>query len=187
MIKARVHQWFPALLLALLCIVGPARGADFEGFDLPDEISVFDRSFEIRGCGIREVFWNDVYLLALYLPSDSPGGASIRDRGRSKAIRLEIVYDGTVPDDIPDDWKAHLREEISRDMYAVLKELYQNIQTGDVVVFSYEPDTGNTVRVNGERVALKDNDNLIDALLDLWVGPDAVSKNLRHLLMSGRC
>ncbi len=112
---------------------------------------------------------------------------AIRDPGTPKALRLEIVYDGSVPDDMPEDWRLHLREEISRDMFRALKELYHDIEKGDVVVFGFDPNSGSAIRLNGERVAFNDDTDLMDALLELWIGPSAVSKNLRSLLLSGRC
>ena len=164
-----------------------APAGDFEGIPLPDHVNAVDRTFYLTSCGMREVLWYDLYLISLYTEDASNELAKYRDTATPKAIRLEIRYEGDVPNSLPSEWRGHLREEISREMFTVLQDLFQDVETNDIVVIAYAPKDGNTLYLNGERQAFKPNGDLIHALLDLWLGKEPVSKNLRRLLLSASC
>ncbi len=183
----RAAKWLAVTTALLLSLSVRAEAADFEGIPLPDRLDAVDRSFYLTSCGMREVLWYDLYLVSLYTEDRSNDLYRYRSTATPKAVRLEILYDGDVPDQIPSEWRSHLREEISREMFMVLQDLFQEVETNDVVVIAYEPQEGNALYVNGERQAFKPNGDLIHALLDLWLGQEPVSKNLRRLLLSESC
>jgi hypothetical protein len=41
--------------------------------------------------------------------------------------------------------------------------------------------------VNGRVVTTRPGSGLMDAMLDLWIGIDPISSNLKRLLLSGSC
>ncbi len=160
---------------------------DLEGIDLPDRIAAFEEDLVLSGCGMREQLWADVYALALYLPEPLTDAEAIRNRRTSKALWLKVVYDGSVPDALPYAWHDRLRGRVPADTLRTLEALYRSVRSGDVLTLLYRDGSGTILALNGDEVAAYPDGRLVEVLLDLWIGPEPVSKNLRRLLLRGRC
>ncbi|WP_119459969.1 chalcone isomerase family protein [Rhodospirillaceae bacterium SYSU D60014] len=179
------------LLLAILSLALPlcasADAARISGATLPPELTVSGRTLELAGCGTRELMLMDLYAIGLYVPRPPLQRPQILDPQTTKAVRLQVVYDGTVPDDIPDEWRARLTDMVRQDLIRTLQGFYREIRSGDQVTITYTPDSGTTIRINGESVVAKPGHDLIHAMLTLWIGDNAISGNLRQLLLQGSC
>ena len=175
-----------ALLLALAAAT-PAR-AQLEDLSLPQRMTAFGRTLELAGCAQRETLWMEPYAVSLYLPNPRAARADrLLEAGVPKIVRLDVTYEGSVPDDIPEGWAERLRRELSSELYRVVQRLYSGLTSGDTVVFAYAPEEGTTVTVNGRVVKRTGDDRLIRALLSMFVGSDPVSANMKRLLLQGRC
>ena len=163
------------------------RAAEMDGVVLPDSLNIANNELVLSGCGIREVLWTDVYMVALYMPVPTRDARPIFDRALAKAVRVEIIYDGDVPEEMPTEWRRYLRQELSRDVFRAFRNLYSELEQGDVLLAGFTPGAGTAVTVNNETVATSPDSNIVDALLELWIGHDPVSKNLRRLLLKGDC
>jgi Chalcone isomerase-like len=173
--------------VAILAAKG-ALAASIDGVTLPPTITYSGRQLELAGCGTREMmFFVDVYVISIYLPEPSADGATIMAPGTPKLVRLDVVYDGSMPDDLPADWRARLEDEISAEMVDTLQGFYQDIRSGDVVAIGYAPDSGTRIEVNGETVVARPGDQLIGAMLEIWIGADPISENLKRLLLHAPC
>ncbi len=51
----------------------------------------------------------------------------------------------------------------------------------------FVPGRGTSVSVNGRQVGTSPGDDALNAMLQLWVGPNPVSGDMEHLLLGGRC
>ncbi len=176
-----------AALVMLAAAPMAAKAATVEGVTLPPTLEVSGRELPLRGCGVREVFFMNIYVAGLYLPEKGMSQEAILSADTAKAVRLQIVYDGSLPQDIPESWQAPLDQMVRRDLENTIKNIYQNFQAGDQVTIEYTPGFGTTISVNGERTREREGHELISPLLRLWIGDRAVSANLRELLLSGAC
>lgn len=177
-----------AIMGAAICATTVARAAAIEGITLPPAITYSGSELELAGCGTREVmFFVEVYVISIYLPEPPADAATIMAPGTTKLVRLDVVYGGSLPDDLPDEWRSHLEDEISAELVETLQGFYTNIQSGDVVTIGYAPDRGTTIRVNGDAVVSRPGNALIDAMLELWIGANLISGNLKRLLLQTPC
>ncbi len=172
---------------ALICATPAARAANLDGFDFPDTLVSPAGPLVLSGCGLREVLWYDVYAIGLYLAVSPIEPDRIRRPDQAKLIRIEVLFDGDMPEDLPSEWRTHLDEILRRDVFKTFRELYRELKTGDRVTLAYTPAHGTSVRLNGEPEIKSAGHGVMDALLELWLGPKPVSKNLRRLLLSGKC
>jgi hypothetical protein len=176
-------------LAAVMCCAAPdAWTAQVAGVTLPPTESVQGRQLWLAGCAVRESLWMELYAVSLYLPQGTPTEAGrILDDGTTKMLRLDVTYDGRVPDGLPQDWARQLRDEVSRDFVRTLRNQYNRLKAGDTVRISYVPSQGTTLSVNGDTVTTRPGGEVMDGMLGLWIGRDPVSGNMKRLLLSGSC
>jgi hypothetical protein len=178
--------------LAITFVAGAnVRAAEISGVTLPPRVTYSDNQLALAGCGTREisVFFIDVeiYVISLYLPTPSTDAATILAPGTTKLVQLDIVYDGSMPEGLPDDWRSRIEDAVSIEMLATLQGFYQRIRSGDVATIGYAPDSGTTLRINGEAVVSQPGNDLIDTMLRIWLGDSPISHNLKRLLLKGSC
>lgn len=163
-----------------------AHPAEIEGVTLASEIVYSGQRLELAGCGAREVmFFVDLYVISLYVPS--PPADAVMEPDTTKIVQLNVIYDGSLPDDLPDEWRSGLEDRISEEMLRTLQGFYKDVRGGDIVTIGYAPDSGSTIQVNGETVITRHGNGLIDAMLDLWIGEEPISGNLKRLLLQTPC
>ncbi|WP_419582428.1 chalcone isomerase family protein, partial [Thiolapillus sp.] len=68
-------RWLSMLLIGLLPALVAAK--TLEGVDLPEQVPVEGRNLVLNGAGIREKFFFDIYVAALYLPARMSDAARI--------------------------------------------------------------------------------------------------------------
>jgi hypothetical protein len=166
-----------------------ARAAEIGGVTLPPTITYSDKQLALAGCGTREisVFFVgiDLYVISLYLPTPTTDVATILAPGTAKLVRLNVVYDGSMPDSLPDEWRTRIEDAVSAEMLRTLQGFYKRIRSGDVVTVGYAPDSDTTLRINGEAVVSQSGNDLIDTMLRIWIGDSPISDNLKRLLLKG--
>ena len=171
----------------LLGLAGPAWSAQVAGVTVPPTETVQGRQLRLVGCASREMLWMNLYALSLYLPRPMDDASAILGESMPKLLRLDVTYDGRVPNGLPEDWASRLREEVSREFLRTLRGLYNDLRGGDTVRIAYVPGEGTTLSVNGRTVVSRPGGALMDSMLELWIGQDPVSGDVKRLLLSGSC
>lgn len=175
-----------ALLAALvLCGAAPAAAAERQSAALPGVVAP---KLTLAGCAARRVLLFRVYDLRLYLPQHSAAEAVAFDPTMPKSVELQVTYPGNVPGNMPGSWRTRFEERrLAPALIADLNRLYQNLKGGDVLSIEYQPSRGSVVRLNGLMQTVDRGPALIEALLDIWMGPRALNPEIRTQLLSGHC
>lgn len=175
------------ILLGAGTASGTEGAVEYDGVEFPARQSFEGTELHLSGCGSREAFFFDIYVAAIYLPETGMPVSDILSPDTPKAVRLHIVYDGTVPDEVPDSWAEPL-DKIARDeIRHAIADVYADFSAGDRVTIAYTPSAGTGIRINDSQPDRWRGHALVDPLLRLWIGERAVSANLRQLLLSGTC
>ncbi len=66
-----------------------------------------------------------------------------------------------------------------------LKQMIPDVAEGDEIVFNWLPDKGTTVSVRGTDRGSIEGRDFADALLSVWLGPNAVQEDLKKALLGG--
>ena len=173
------------MLLALLVglevtdVVAPGHAAP------PRTVTLAGEDLVLSGIGTRELLLFDLYTVALYLPEPTASVERIGDRTVPKAFFVEVDYDGSAPDGIPEEWREELLPAPSDGQTDDLRRALRTLDEGDVVHIAYRPGVGTAVDLNGEPVVRDPGHALIEGVIELWLGPDAVSDDLRRGLLYG--
>lgn len=179
-----------ALLMAFVLCATPraeagTRTAETQTAAMPDAAVP---KLALAGCATRRVLLFSLYDLRLYLPQRTATAAAAFDPKLPKFMELQVTYPGNVPGDLPGSWRKRFEERhLPPALIADLERLYQNLAGGDVLSIDYRPGRGSLVRLNGATQTADHGTDLMDSLLDIWMGPRALHPEMRTQLLSGTC
>lgn len=186
--RSPYHGAFIALAVMLVLVVLTSHAAGAASSTVPNTVEAFGRHLTLNGHAVRSKLLGmvDLYSVALYLPDEMPRTALIGDKTLAKAIRLEVLYDGSIPDKIPESWRQELLPVLSEAAAARLRKTYASLNFGTVVLIRYAPQHGTELVVGNEVVISEGGPELMRAFLDIWMGQDPVSEDIREALLNGR-
>jgi hypothetical protein len=183
------------LLYSLIFTCLPATAIEIEGVKIPDTFtfSNSETTLVLNGTGLREKFFLDIYIGALYLPAKTPdAGAILSDTGPA-SILMHILHSEISKEKIIGGWNEGLEKNIpQKELAAIgpqLKEfnsLFKTVREGDSMRIDYRPDTGTEVRINGEWRGAVEGNEFFRALLSIWLGEDPVSKSLKQEMLGNK-
>ncbi|MDX1656847.1 MAG: chalcone isomerase family protein [Candidatus Competibacteraceae bacterium] len=167
-------------LVLTLAVMAPALRAA----GLPATLSIVgETQLQLTGQGTREKLFIDLYTVGLYLPRPLSEVEPIRQHDISKAFRVEVVYDGSIPNEVPENWWEELVPVLSAQQEEQLKEFYFQLQPQDTILISYAPGQGTQIKINGETKIIDKGHALMSAYIDIWLGGNPVSEELRNSLL----
>ena len=181
-----------ATVIIFTCLVlasQPLQAIVINGIEIPDSVSLPDNGtrLTLNGAGVREKFFMDIYIGALYLENRMHDPAAILADTGHAGILMHFTYSEVSQEKIIAGWvdglEANLTEERMQAIRPRLEKfntLFRAVVRGDVIRIDYVPDSGTQVRINGEwRGSVAGNDFFRD-LLRIWLGSSPVSKSLKY-------
>jgi len=184
-----MHRHVLTLLLSLLIYSLPASAIEIEGVEIPETVSPVDSktTLILNGAGLREKFFVDVYIGALYLQATTPDARAILSDDGPASVHMHFLYSEISKKKITDGWIEGLDANLSKSELQALQprvdafnKLFTVLKKGDVLKIDYSDTKGTEVRINGEwRGAVEGND-FFRALLKIWIGTNPISKSLKQ-------
>ena len=178
------------VLLLCLSLTGFTVSAmEVEGVNIPDTLSLPNSgpSLVLNGAGIREKFFMDIYIGALYLESRTSAAKTILADTGAASILMHFLHSEVSKDKITDGWIDGLEKNVSpanmqalAPRLAIFNKLFRTVRKGDVIRIDYLPDSGTQVRINGEWRGTVEGNDFFRALLSIWLGEKPVTKSLRN-------
>ena len=174
-----------AVLLAPQAFAEPSAGVTF-----PDHVNVGGHELVLNGLGLREatVFMVDVYVAGLYLETKSSDAASILDPARTKRLVMRFVRSvgkEKLVEAFTDGFEKNAGEkrEIVAPGLVALNAAMADVKKDDAIALTYVPDTGVTVTVKGQDVALIPGGDFQRVLFSVWLGAQPPNVTLREGLL----
>jgi hypothetical protein len=179
-----------AIILTCLALASqPLHAVTINGTEIPDSISLQENGTQLllNGAGIREKFFMDIYIGALYLQKNMhDADAILADNGYASML-MHFIYSEVDREKITAGWTDGLTANLTAERMQAIKPrlekfntLFRTVVKGDVIRIDYAPDSGTQVRINGEwRGSVEGNDFFRD-LLRIWLGKKPISKSLKH-------
>ncbi|MEN8206072.1 MAG: chalcone isomerase family protein [Pseudomonadota bacterium] len=184
-----MFRYIMTLLPGLLICSMPVYAIEIEGVEIPETDSSADSktTLVLNGAGLREKFFVDVYVGALYLQAKTPDAHAILSDDGPASVHMHILYSEISRKKITDGWIDGLDANLSKSELQALQprvdafnKLFTVLKEGDVLRIDYSPGRGTEVRINGEwRGAVEGND-FFRSLLKIWIGSNPISKSLRQ-------
>lgn len=184
-----MYRHIQTLVLCALIYSLPAAALEIGGIEVAETISSADNktTLLLNGAGLREKFYIDVYVGALYLPAKTTDAHAILSNEGPASVLMHILHSEISKQKLTDGWTDGLDANLSKDERQEIRprldafnKLFTAAHKGDVLGIEYTPERGTEVRINGEwRGAVAGND-FFRALLKIWLGPNPVSKSLKQ-------
>lgn len=185
----------PALALALLVVPSflgaPAASAgSLAGVTVPDSVQVDGDRLVLNGMGLREKFFVDVYVAALYLPKAERSEQSIFAADEKRQVVMHFVHDVS-KEQICDAWTESLEANrpnanaaLKRD-FDTLCSYMESVEEGQQMTFTYVPGEGTTVTVDGKDKGTLGDKSFADALFASWIGQHPATGKLKKGMLGG--
>jgi hypothetical protein len=157
----------------------PAGGAMPDA--LPARIDFHGTPLRLFSTSVREIAWIEIYRCALYLPAEARPPSDPERLDTPLAFHITVLRDHDDPE-LPDTWERRLRAAVSQQVFSRLDRTYRALAKSDAVTVAFAPGQGTTVRRNGETVVQTPDGRLMSVFLAQWLGPEAVSADLRREL-----
>lgn len=178
------------LIAVIVLVLGATASAGKKaGVTMPDGVTVGSQQLVLNGMGLREATLGiDVYVAGLYVQHPTSNAAQLIESRETKQLTLKFVHD-VDHNKIVKAWHDGFTKNATvpmsklRPYMAQLDSWMPSFKDGDTLTFTYVPDTGVTVAVNGERRGEIKDDAFAQALFGIWLGPKPPSGDLKRGLL----
>ena len=112
------------LLLGLILSSFAVTAIEIEGVEIPDTLTLpnTDTTLVLNGAGVREKFFMDIYIGALYLESRSSNVKAILQDTGAASVRMHFLYSEVSKEKITDGWVDGLKKNTSKTKMKMLEE-----------------------------------------------------------------
>ncbi len=180
---------YTLLVLAGLALSSPAFPAEYEGVDLPDTTQVASQTLVLNGYGMREKFFMDIYVGALYLPTTTSSADKAINDNVPKKITMSFVYKKLSKEKMlgiftealeKNPETAAMTAEINQ-----LKAMFdQDVFRGDVVTIAYDPAAGTSISFNDKKKGTVKGEAIMRGLWAIFLGPNPASEDLKKGMLT---
>ncbi len=184
----------PGLVLLVVLLAGmvaPASQArTVSSIDVPEQARVGGHRLQLNGAGIREKFFFDIYVCALYLPKPAHSNAAVAAANGPRRVLMHFVYHKVGRDKLVDAWNEGFEANTSPAERTALHKridkfnsLFGDAPRGQVVLLDYVPGKGTTVTIDGHVRGMIPGKDFNDALMRIWLGEHPVTSSLKRELL----
>lgn len=174
------------LLIGLL--PGAAAAAELAGVRIDDGVTARDGTeLPLHGAGLREKFFFDIYVGALYLPTTGQSVERILDTDQPGRIDMHFVYDEVAREKLAAAWEEGLAANNPDGVLDPLGDridrfidLFPDAAAGDRFTLEYLPGQGTEVRINGQSAGVIEGGGFFRALLAVFLGPEPADSDLKR-------
>jgi len=174
----------PALLF-LTTLLSTADAGSLAGVTLPDTATVGGQPVVLNGMGLREKYWIDIYVGALYLPAKTSDAGQIISDDVPKKIVMHFVY-GLDQAKLAETMSESIARSDAPDVASKAQELaswMEDVAPGDVVELSYVPGQGTTVTIKGTAKGTIPGAAFMRELFTIYLGPTPPTADLKRGLL----
>jgi hypothetical protein len=175
-----------AACLSASVTAAPAQAMTIGGARLDTMLASDAGPLQLIACGVRQTLWIRHYALALYAPPGS-SALAVRDPHTPKAMRMHVLQDRFLPDNVPEKWREPLRDALQEEQMTTLDGVFASLSTGDVLTVKYVPQQGVSLEVNDTGVGSVDGHDLVDAMLEAWAQKEAIGDKIERFASKSRC
>ena len=181
------------VIFTCLLLTSQSLGAiQVNGIEIPDTVTLPGTGTELvlNGAGVREKFFMDIYIGALYLESRTHDPAAILADTGHASILMHFTYSEVSREKIIEGWTDGLAENLSAERMQAIKprldrfnSLFRTVVKGDVIRIDYLLEHGTQVRINNELLGSVEGNDFFRDLMQIWLGPRPVSKSLKSNML----
>ncbi len=184
------------LLFSLLfCLGSTASAVQLEGVRLDDNVHLGNRNLVLNGAGVRNRYFLNLYVAALYLSAKSTSASAVLADNKEKRIALYMLREINAEDLLYGLTHGMERNTSDEEMQAIAEPVHEfstifhqmgNVEAGDVILLDYQPGAGMQISVNGSARGTSPGSRLFAALLKVWLGENPAQDALKLKLLGAQ-
>lgn len=163
------------------------------GHRFEEDIKVGQNSLVLNGTGVRKQNGEEIYALGLYLPNKAHREDTSRALLGARRVRIVVLkplnaaaFINSLREGIAENNDKTYQEFISKELLQIEEFMNDltNLEKNDVVDVDWLPSRGTFVYYNGQLMGNPVRGKaLYDAVLSIWLGKNALDKELREGLL----
>ncbi|RMG82829.1 MAG: chalcone isomerase [Bacteroidetes bacterium] len=160
------------------------------GIKLPETLKVNDKTLHLKGAGIREKWFLDLYVGALYLPHDYPSAERIIAANETMAIKIHIISSLITSDKMISATKEGFEKSTKGNTQPLqdridqfIKAFSDPIELDDDFEIVYIPGEGTYIYKNGQKKELIKGIDFKRALFGIWLGEEPADEDLKEAML----
>ncbi|MGA1413751.1 MAG: chalcone isomerase family protein [Candidatus Kapaibacteriota bacterium] len=180
------------IVLACSLLLATSAFADItvSGITIPSTKTFSGKSLVLNGAGIREKFWMDMYVGALFVTKKTQNAQSLINADEPMAMELTIVSSLISSDKMSDAVEEGFEKSANGNVSSLRSRIDQfkgffkeKIKKGDVFSMIYEPGMGVSVLRNGNKAGTISGLDFKKGLFGIWLCDDPADKYLKKRLL----
>ncbi|MES2589657.1 MAG: chalcone isomerase family protein [Bacteroidota bacterium] len=175
------------LVLFLSCNLSifSQKTVTIENVEFFKSIKVGGENLIVNGGGLREKYWIDLYVAALYLKNKSSEASKIIQKDEEMAIYIKLVSDKvtrekfleTVKEGFANSTAGKATKEEIKKFTGFFTDEFKN---GDKIYLEYIPNKGVQVKKNGKNIGEIESLEFKKALFSIWLGSKTPNVDLKN-------
>ncbi|HZH85809.1 MAG TPA: chalcone isomerase family protein [Brumimicrobium sp.] len=159
----------------ILSFSANAQNVTVSGASFPTKMKVSDKVVEYNGAGLRQKYFFNLYVAALYVPERTSNAQTIIDQNTESAIRLKILSNKVTRDKfvetVQEGFGTSSEGKASEKEIADFMKLFNvEFKEGDDIILIYKPESGVEVYMNGKHLGGAKGLDFKKALWGIWLG-----------------
>ena len=178
-----------AIGCAALALAAGLGAADLAGVTMPDTVTVSGKTLRLNGLGLRTKVFFKIYVGGLYLENPTHDAARAISADETKRVVMHFLYKNVTKKQLDEAWQEGFEQNsvpIGAEAKAGLAQLegwMADVSAGQEIVFTYEPGTGTTVELAGQKKGTIAGAEFMQALWKVWLGPHPPTADLKKGLL----
>jgi hypothetical protein len=155
------------------------------GVTFYSEIKLGTDNLVLNGGGLREKYFIDLYVGALFLQQKSKDANKILNTDASMVIQLKLVSNSVTREkfvaSVKEGFKNASHGKATKEqIYKFISSFDGAFKKGDKINFEYTPDKGVVVEKNGKQLCIIEGLEFKKALFSIWLGSVPADSNLKE-------
>lgn len=151
-------------------------------------ITVGNEALVLNGGGLREKYWIDLYVAALYLRTKNADGNKIIHKDEEMAIHIKLVSDKVTREKFLETLKEGFEKasagKVTKEDIKTFSSFFSDeFKSGDKIHLDYIPSKGLQVKKNGSLKGTIQGADFKKALFSIWLGSNPPDETLKAGLL----
>lgn len=176
------------LTVLFLSLNSSAQEVTVAGATFPTKFKISNQVVEYNGAGLRQKYFFDLYVAALYVPARTNNAQTIIDQNKESAIRLKILSNKVTREKFVETVKDGFAtssegKATPSEIEAFMKLFNVEFSEGDEVILLYKPESGVEVYFNGKHLGGTKGLEFKKALYGIWLGKTPADEAVKKAML----
>lgn len=181
------------LLMSIMFLIGVsfisgAQDIEVSGVSFPSKMKINGKLVKYNGAGLREKYFIDLYVSALYLQEQSSDANKIIGADEEMCIRIKLVSNKVTRDKFVETVKEGFKNSSAgsasdTEINSFMEFFNQEFKSGDDIILIYKPGVGVEVYMNSSKLGTQKGLEFKKALWAIWLGSNPADAGLKNAML----